>query len=235
MTAFFRQHLKGETQWDGIFQGEWVPAAVQQADGGKVKLYVQYEDTNRRQVDNFEGVHTPTSWQSSTLGGTVAQSGLAANPQEVQLASADPHSPHDTAGLMLAWNSSGDSLQYSIPPAYRNVTGYKAVSFRIGQKVGSAANPGGQAQDLRLILRDTNGASRAIRVSKFGEIPTPHVRDNSLLTKSALCTIRIPLTAFTIRCAGVPEVDLTKIDTLTVEFSEKPTGEVAIDSVELTQ
>lgn len=235
MTAFFRQHLRGETQWEGIFKGEWIPAAVQQADAGKAKLYVQYEDTLRVQVDNFEGAHTMTSWQTSTVGGAVIQTGLPGTPQEAQLATVDSHSPHETGGVLLSWNNIGDALRFDVPAAQKNVQAYAALSFRVTQRFGSASNPADQAQDLRVTLKDLGGKSRAVRVSKFGEIPPPHARHYASLTKSALTTIRIPLTAYTIKCAGVQEVDLANIESLTFEFSEKATGEVEIDSVEFTR
>jgi hypothetical protein len=235
MTAFFRQHLKGETQWEGIFRGEWMPAAVRAA-APTIKICVQYEDTSVRTVDDFEGAHTATSWQASTIGGTVAQAGLPATPQEDDLATIDAHSPHDTSGVQLRWNNLTDGMQWDIPlGGQRNVTGFAALSFRITQVVDSASNPAGQPQDLRVTLTDGLAVSRAIRVSKFMEIPFPDVRQMNDLTKSALQTIRIPLTAYTIRCLGVPEVNLTNVVSVKFEFAEKPTGEIAIDSLQFTQ
>lgn len=114
MAAFFRQHLRNETQWEGLFNGEWVPAAVQAADAN-MKIYAQYQDTTALDVDTFEGPHSPTSWQSSTLGGAVTKTGLAATPQENNLRFIDAHSPHQTAGLLLNWNSPADALRYDIP------------------------------------------------------------------------------------------------------------------------
>jgi hypothetical protein len=55
-----------------------------------------------------------------------------------------------------------------------------------------------------------------------------------MFTKSALTTIRIPLSAYTIKCLGVDEVDLTSIVTLRFELAEKPTGEIEIDSIQFT-
>lgn len=234
MCAFFRQYLKSETQWEGLFKGEWVPVAVQTADGGKVKLYVQYEDTTHREVDNFEGTHTGTSWATSTIGDAVTHAGLPATPQEAQTYPTDTRSPHETGALFLSWDNLTDTLRFDIPVGQRDVTQYEALSFRIGQKAGSALNPAGLAQDLRVTLHDTLGNSRAIRVSKFAVIPPPHDRANSWLTKTAMNTVRIPLRSFTIRCAGIQEVDLTTVDYLRFEFSEKSSGEVVIDSVEFT-
>jgi hypothetical protein len=233
MTAFFRQHLKAETQWAGIFRGEWIPAAVTASDAS-MKIYAQYEDMTVETVDDFEGVHTATSWQTSTIGGTVSQSGLPATPQENDLRTMDSQSPHLTGGLSLRWDNTTESLDYTIPAGQRNVSGFQAVSFRVSQKVNSASNPVNQAQDLRLTLTDGGGHSRAIRISKLAEIPYPYVRGVASLVKSAMCTIRIPLAAYHIHCFNVDQVDLTDITTLSFQFAEKITGEIEIDSIQFT-
>ena len=49
-----------------------------------------------------------------------------------------------------------------------------------------------------------------------------------MYTKSALRTVRIPLSVYAIKCLGVDAVDLTNIVSLTFEFDEKPTGEIEI-------
>ncbi|MEA2464862.1 MAG: hypothetical protein QOJ98_2609 [Acidobacteriota bacterium] len=233
MTAFFRQYQKSETQFDGIFKGEWIPAAVQTVAPG-IKIPIQYEDTTVRTVDDFEGAHSATSWQTSTIGAPVSQTGLPSTPQEDSLFPLDTLSPHDTAGLRLTWDHTTDALQWDIPGTAADVTGFQALSFRITQVPYSASNPSGQPQDLRVTLTGSNGKSRAIRVSKLAEIPHPDLREYASFTKSALCTIRIPLSAYTIKCLGVDEVDLTSIVSVRFELAEKPTGEIEIDSIQFT-
>ena len=233
MSAFFRQNLRNETEWDGLFKGEWVPAAVQASDAN-MKIYPQYEDTTVRTVDNFEGAHSAASWQASTIGGVVAQTGLPAAPQEQDLRTLDAHSPHQTAGLALRWDSTSDLLQFDIPPGQRDVRNFAAVSFRIGLRVDSASNPSGQAQDMRLTLTDGSSNARAIRVSKITEIPYPDTRGHDVFTKSAMRTVRIPLPVYRIKCLGVPSVDLSNVINIKFEFAEKPAGEIAIDSVQFT-
>lgn len=233
MTAFFRQHLRGESQWAGIFKGEWVPAAVTASDGN-MRIYVQYEDTTVETVDNFEGPHTATSWQTNTLGGPVSQLGLPATPQENDLRVLDPQSPHATAGLLLRWDNVTDSLRFDLPGGSRDLRPYESVSFRVGQKVNSASNPANQPQDLRLTMTDGAGKSRAIRVSKFAEIPFPDVRGYANYTKSAMRTVRIPMSAYTIRCLGIDEIDISDVRTIALEFAENTTGEIEIDSVQAT-
>jgi hypothetical protein len=233
MSAFFRQHLRGETQWAGLFRGEWTPATVE-ADAPGIQIHCQYEDVNVRTVDDFEGAHTATSWTSSTIGDTVSATGLPASPQENDLRTLDAHSPHQTAGLQLAWDTLGDGLTFALPAGSRDVSGYEAVSFRVTQKVNSASNPAGQAQDLRVTLTDGGGHARAIRVSKLATIPYPDVRGYDYYTKSAMRTVRIPLRAFTIKCLNIDAVDLANVVSVAFDLSEKPTGEIAIDSVQFT-
>jgi len=235
MTAFCREHLLGESQWTGMFRGEWVPPAVEQADGGKVRLYVQFKDTNAIVVDHFEGTHTATSWQTNALGGSVDDAGtLPVDPSENQLHTLDTHSPHDTAGLALRWDGMSDQLTFDLPAANKDVTSFGFLSFRVTQKVDSASNPAG-AQDLYATLTDTAGKSRKIRVSKFSEIPEPHKRSVNQFTKSAMQTVRLPLHAYTIKVLGKDEVDLAKVDHVRFDFGVKATGEIAVDSVEFTE
>jgi hypothetical protein len=233
MCAFFRQCLRGETQWAGLFRGEWFPASVE-IDTPGIGIYVQYEDTVVRTVDDFEGPHTAASWNTSTIGDAVSQAGLPADPSENALRTLDSHSPHDTAGLRLAWDTAGDALTFAVPAGQRDVSGYEAVSFRIGQTVDSASNAAGQAQDLRLTLTDGGGKSRAIRISKFTTIPYPDVRGVSTFTKTALQTVRIPLRSYTIKCLNIDPVDIADVVSVAFEFVEKPTGEVEIDNVQFS-
>lgn len=232
--AFFRQHLMGATEFRGMFAGEWIPSAVEAADGGSVELYVQYGDTTRDVVDDFEGTHTATSWQSSTIGGTVDDGGtLPSDPTEDELYDIDSHSPHVTAGLLLEWNDTSDELQFTVPSGHRDVAAYSALSFRVTQKVGSPANPMGE-QDLYVTLEDGSSGSRKVKVSAFGMIPEPYERYYNQFTKSAMNTIRVPLDAFVIKVPGPGPVDLNDVRHVTFDFERNPTGEIEIDSVEFT-
>ena len=232
MTAFFRLHLKAETRWSGIFRGEWRPAAVEQADSGNVKLYIQYEDTVRREVDNFQGGHSAGAWLTSTIGGD--DNSLPVDPAENELTLLDIHSPHDTGGLELRWDALSDHLRFDIPAAQKNVTSFAALSFRVGQKTGSASNPAGLPQDLYATINDTSAKSRSVLISKFAEIPPPHERAKPQYTKSAMRTVRIPLHVYTIAIAGQTPVDLQNVESVTFDFNVKTAGEIHIDSVEFT-
>ena len=235
MTPFFRQHLKGETQWEGIFRGDWVPASVQRADPPKVRIYMQYIDTEKTVVDNFEGPHAPIDWQTSTIGGTVSHGdSLPTDPLEEHLPKIDDHSPHDTSGLLLRWDAAGDFIRFDVPSEHKDFTSFDFVNLPVTQKVKSPSNPDGP-QDLYLTLADSSGKSRAVRVGKFAEIPQPQRRQHEGLTKSAMRTIRIPLHAFTVDVLEAEPIDLRNVKSVMLEFAPVPTGEVAIDSLEFTK
>jgi len=228
--AFSRMHLSGESQWVGMFTGEWKPPQVG-ATGAIITF--QYRDTTRRTVDEFEGPHAPNDWQTSTIGDAVAETGLPSAPTETQLFVNDSASPHDTGGLRLTWNSSGDQIVFNVPAGQRDVTAFGFLSVRIGKVVGSASNPVGN-QNMRVALRDGTGNERQIRVAAFGRILEPAVANETSNTKSAMASIRIPLTAYTVVCAGAVQVNLADVTEVKLIFSEIATGDVTVDELEFT-
>ena len=235
--AFFRQHLRNEPRWEGMFTGEWKPASVS-ATG--VQNFAQFRLPNGRVVDHFEGA--PSNWQVSTIGGTVSHGGtLPADPSEGRLMDFPPsapgldsQSPHDSQGLLLRWNQTGDRVAFNIPAAQADVRPFGTVSLRVTQRQGSASNPANQPQDLRIALKDGAGNERAVRAGSFGTVPFPDQRLDPDRRKSAFTTIRIPLASYTIVCAGQVKVDLASVVELALVFSFAPTGEIEIDDIEFT-
>jgi hypothetical protein len=236
--GFFRRHLRSEPEWDGMLKGDWKPASVV-ATGAEV--YMQHRRPGGRVVDDFEG--TP-NWQSSSISGTVDHAGsLPVNPGEGRLVDApgapglDTQSPHDSGGMRIRWDNLGDRLTWTIPPGQGDVTGFATLSLRVTQTEASPSNPVNQPQDFRVGLRDSDTNERAVRVGAFTLIPYPDQRAivaNVSLRKSALLTVRIPLTAYTIVCAGQVQVDLANVTHLFLDFSMTPTGEIEIDEIEFT-
>jgi hypothetical protein len=242
MNAFFRWHLKNEPHWDGMFKGEWTPGSVSTTGA---KLYMQYRDTAVKTVDNFEG--GVPNWQVSSIGGTVSDNATLpyvgppmGNPQEDRLSAVyydkaiDPKSPHGGKGLKVRWNNLGDVLVFTIPPMHKDVSAYSVLSFRITQKVDSPSNSLDQSQDLRVALKDGTNNERAVRVGAFCDISYPDMRNQSQYRKSAMRTVRIPLKAYTIKCAGKAKVDLQNVTTLTFQFDMKPIGEIEMDEIEFS-
>lgn len=236
MNAFFRWHLKDESHWEGMFKGEWTPGSISSTGA---RSYIQYHDTTIKTVDDFEG---EVDWQVSTIDGTLDHyDTLPVDPSEGKMSAAvitglDPKSPHDTQGMIIRWDNIGDKLEFTIPPDHKDISAYSVISFRVSQKVDSQENSADQSQNLRVALKDGTNNERAVRVSPFYEIPYPDMRPYpyAQYSKSAMNTIRIPLKAYTIVCAGQAQVNLHDVTTLTLLFSEKSKGEIEIDDVEFS-
>ena len=245
MTAFFRQQLRGETEFEGMFRGAWAPPSVLMDGPKKIELFCQYRDepASRKTIDDFEGAHTTTSWQVGAIGGAVSQAGLPANPVEDFLYIADnTHSPHETSALVVRWDSAGDRLDFSLgqnPTDTLDLTDYHTLSFRVTQKYDPTGtiNPLNNDTDFYVLLRDLSGKERMVRVGRFNRIPYPFVRKPQWgfdVIKSALCTVRIPLHAFTIESAGAQRVDISQVTKIAFIWQYQPHGEVELDEVEFT-
>ncbi len=216
-------------------KGDWIPASVQAANEGDMTLCIQYRGLDEDIVDAMIGNPGADGWQTSTNGGTVTDDGtLPADPTEDWLHQIDPNSPHETGAFRLRWNGTGDRLVFSLPGPL-DVEDFGYVSFRVGQVVDTDANPGG-AQDFYVGLRDQGGATRQVRVGAFAEIPAPVPRtdnppDQINIAKSAMRTIRLPLTAFTIDIDGMPTVNLGAVVEVAFRFAEVASGEIVLDTV----
>jgi len=235
MTAFMQVHLQGRAEQLDYFTGELRISQVQAVD-----VHAQYQTTPRLTLDHFESAPQITQ---NILGGTVAHANLDGVPQEDVVGALDTHSPHQTQGLKLKWNATTATYQTEIPLSgtQRDVSVYNFLSFRVGQVAGSAANPAAQLQDFYVRLNTAGGGnSRAVRVGYFGAIPFPYKPEyissynthEGPNTKAAMKTIRIPLHAWTIKAMSAPIVDLTNIESITLEFHSKPTGEILVDDIE---
>ncbi|MGR9045797.1 MAG: hypothetical protein ACU83N_10905, partial [Gammaproteobacteria bacterium] len=69
-----------------------------------------------------------------------------------------------------------------------------------------------------------------IRGGQLLTIPFPYKRSDGL-TKSALKSVRIPLSMFK---EADQRLDLGHIRAVVFEFTESPTGEIAVDDIEFT-
>jgi hypothetical protein len=236
MTAFMQVHLQGRAEQRDYFNGT---LKIPQASG--VEVHCQYKPQSVLPLDSFESA--PAINQNS-LGGNVNHASLDGPPAEDVMAALDANSPHQTRGLRLKWNSAAAVYHSELPAGQRNVSSWKFLSFRVAQKVGSAANPANQARDFRVRLSTAGaGPSRAVRAGYFDAIPFPYKPEYITAfdasegpnTKAALKTVRIPLYAWTIKCLNVPIVDLTNVESVSFEFDYDASGELEIDDIEFTE
>ncbi len=234
VTAFLRQHMRGDDAYEGMIRGDWIPASVMQANEAAMRVFVQYQGLDRFPIDSMVGNAGPEGWTNSTVGGTVTDDGsLPEDPLEDWLHEIDFHSPHESGGMRFRWNGTQDRLRFELPEP-RNVSGFRYLSFRVTQTVDSATNPNGP-QDFFVSLTDQGGNSRQVRVGQFAEIPEPAARqdtdDWTNVTKSSMRTVRLPLSAFSIAVEGAEPVNTMAIVEIGFHFGVLSSGELIIDTV----
>jgi hypothetical protein len=156
------------------------------------------------------------------------------NLAEDALHTLDNHSPHVTSGADIAWQTTAGIYLSQVPVVAGDISGFAVLAFRVTQKYGSPQNPINQPQDLFVRLTDGGGQSRAIRVSTFTDVPYPYVRGYTDLIKSALKTVRIPLSSYTIANLGAQDVDLADLRSISFEFDADATGEIEIGDIEFS-
>jgi hypothetical protein len=227
MNGFFCWQLCDAEGMQEFFTGEETPGQVELADGGTVRIDVQYQAPGGLELDRFAN----GNWQVNDLGDTVTAT-LAAVPGEGDLHALDGFSPHDHTGGLLRWDAANHLYVSDLAAGGQDVSDYEFLSFRVTQRYASAANPVGSAQDFSVKLTDDDGNSRQVLVSQFATIHYPYVRGINSLTKSALMTLRIPLSAYRRHVPGVKRVELSEVVSVSFDFGANPTGEIEVTDIE---
>ncbi len=244
INAFFRMTLKNEAFWKPLFTGEKKPRSVVfPATKGGIYLQFQEASTGRKVVDDFEN----GPWHNSTIGGapdSVEITSVASSPTtptEDAMHLLDPYSPHDTTGLKVVWNTD-DLLTFKIPTGKRDVENFSHISFRLARVFEKS----GLYKDVAVQLTDENNKCSEVLVSDNSlfegfTIPDPDRRiegaiiprenadpltDRKTFTKSAMITVRVPLTEFNVNLKTVKQLSFT--------FPVPGSGEVTIDNIEFT-
>jgi hypothetical protein len=138
--------------------------------------------------------------------------------------------PHDSNMTQLVWSA---PQRYTSTVDSRDVRSFGFLSLRLGQQYRSGAtlNPANQLQDL-LVTLVTAGGEAAVRVGTITDLPFPDQRPGQdAITKAAVKTVRIPLSAF----AGInPALRLDAVTGVRLSFSIVPLGAISADDLEFT-
>lgn len=139
---------------------------------------------------------------------------------------------HDTQGMAIRWEHAG-SLALCLDDFDASSLDY--LSFRIGQAYDSLHNDGAPL-DLTIELSDADGAHDEVDLTNFATVAYPHefvsgdkvespgTAVNTNYTKSAMQTVRIPLTAFAVDPQHLEEIRF-------VFGGGSPTGEIVLDDL----
>ena len=77
----------------------------------------------------MDRIDNPASMILAWLYTTVIDAEISAELQgclDYIAAGLDPKSPHDTQGLKIKWDNAGDKLEFTIPPAHKDISVYSA-------------------------------------------------------------------------------------------------------------
>lgn len=237
INAFLRWQALDQTDHRVFFTGTR-PGSL-----AALELFQQLSDGPRRTVDNFENGDLTLN----SLGDDVVESAAGiVTFLEDPLHELLRHSPHATGGVRVTWVAPS-WIRWDIPNSsplgvgpLRDFSDYDYLSFRAAQVYGNAYNTVGQDQDFNVRLYTSAGYSPKVAVSLHGRVPYPDefqcIQDTCGLnppidfSKSAMTTVRIPLSAFT-------GADLTNVLYVYFYFDvpARPTGAITLDSLELTQ
>ena len=237
--AFLRWRVFGQNEYRAYFDGTARPTTLRLEDD--LVLQQQFDDGGKRVIDNFEqgGVGT------NTAGGTVlVGSGIAAFAED-ELWQIDATSPNDTRGMRIKWSNSNSSfVRWNIPGdsiplvgPRRDVSSYDYLSVRVAQNYLDAWNTPDEDQDFYLRLFSSSGYSTDVPVSDFGRVPYapafihhPYPYPAGDYSKSAMSTIRVPLSAF-------GNVDLTTVTRVYMIFDVPghEIGSINVDSLEFVR
>lgn len=248
--AFLDMNMRSLGGHTHLFKNNGRPSTIAAA----VEIHHQVQDTARLVVDDFGPVATlnraaalppqlATRAATNTLGLAVNVSALStpvalANRRTQASLQHRDIAPfwHDTVGAMAAWDAAGATYTTSVGD--RNVSAFKVLSFRVAQRFDVPRNPNpagattpGAPQDFTVRLFDFFGRVAGIRVSTITSIPFPYKRTDPSLTKSALKTIRIPLSEFK---NVTSNLDLRAIRSVQFLFDVIARGEVALDDIEFS-
>jgi dienelactone hydrolase len=247
--GFFELFFRNQQDHQFLFKRYGRPSTVAAA----VELHHQVQDTTRKVVDDFElplldranplPPQLAANAKKNSLNLDVDQvnlatpSGLDKPLTEASLRKRDlDFFWHETVGTMIAWDTAG--AKYTTEVGGLDVSTFQVLSFRVTQRLGSALNPSpaglapGSVQDFSVSLIDSANRSASVAVSTITTIPFPYKRfEKAAENKSALKTIRIPLSAFT---AINGALDLKAIKTVAFELNRTPKGEVAVDDIEFS-
>ncbi len=166
---------------------------------------------------------------TSPLGGAVQVDGaeldfcpygMAGSGSPCRPGVANPGMP---AQLHLAWGAAGAAVRITLPPAFADASAARALQLRLAVDPLDQRSPAGEAQRLRVILRDRDGGEAAQLVTLA--FPPGTVVRERWFGHVFPGTARLPLASFSgIALSRLAEVELRP---------ERPSGAIFLADLEL--
>ncbi|HSK63040.1 MAG TPA: hypothetical protein VK893_04345 [Pyrinomonadaceae bacterium] len=240
MTAFFRAYVGGETQFIPILTGDVPPPPSAQTSS----IFVSYHAPDNPELRlDVNRLLNNTNLTVNTAGGAVAQTALTPfelcggeAPQPLLCLPDQPSArqPHTTPSarsdarglsqLKTGWTNMTGNYRNEIPATLSNVSRFQALQFRVSVNFADPRNLEGLAQDFRVVLTDSSGATASVRVGDVSSALFFPPGSVGPVPKVVLNTVRVPLTAFS-------SVNLNNIRSVQFTFDERFQGAVLIADI----
>ena len=240
MTAFFRAYVGGETQFVPILTGDAPPPASAQTNN----IFVSYHAPDNPELRlDVNRLLNDTNLTVNTLGGASAQTALtpfelcggdAPQPLTCLPDQSNARQPHTTPSarsgapglsqLKTGWSNMTGNYRNELPSTLSDVSRFQALQFRVSVNFADPRNLEALAQDFRVVLTDTSGATQSVRVSDVSSALFFPPGEVGPVPKIVLNTVRVPLTAFS-------GVTLNNIRSVQFTFDERFQGAVLIADI----
>ncbi len=203
LAAFNLIHLKGASVYQDMLRGNLTFPST----AGLKNYAIHHEKIHQKVEDGSDNVSSAFGISKTSISGP---------------------SIHTTQALRAGWSASTANMEYSIPAAQQDVSGFEVLSFRVAM-TNAGTNPVSGTQDFRVELV-SGGNIKSTHAANFDQIPVPYDRPGS--NYNVMTTVRIPLHSFIINNSNI---DLTDVDILRFKFTNPSQGEIYVDDIEFSR
>jgi hypothetical protein len=223
-SAFFRTYVGGDTTFLPLLEADdIVPPVSSTLDS--LEVFMSYHAPISKRLD-FNRTLTESAEITNDLAAPVSYNGLvvfdicADDVSETNcglsfFTDKEPHSgdgsPLGMPQLSIEWDSNDDWYQNEIPEAFKDVSSFKDLEFRMA--VNFAEATAGSNVDFTIMLIDSTGSADSVILSDYSNA-TYYPPGNQFWTlpKAVFNSVKIPLLDFT-------HIDITKIKTVKFLFN----------------
>lgn len=223
ITAFFRTHLLGQSQFGAYLRGDALPPPSALTD----EVYTGYLPAahDLREINRF-AAQNQTTWTSGVTASICNSSGSAPNACQPGISDMQTHflGTLTLSALKVSWSTSGQSVTTPVAAAYRDVTGLGTVQFRVAvnHSAATSLNPVGSSRDFSVQLTD-GVISQSVIVSDYSDV-LYYPPGDAGHRKNIMNTVRIPINAF-------GNLNRSNITSVNFVFNRSTTGSLLISDL----